>query len=105
MIQWINSSSFLPTDPIRIVPAHRGIITELARMFSQGRLYSEMTAAHAVDKFPNAAGHIIPDALPLHIIEFADMTGDVCTVGERRPVQPLIETRAFSAQRVISAAT
>src|SRR6266550_2108951 len=101
MNKWINSSSFLSANPIRIVPAHCGIITKLARMFSQRRLYSKMTTAHAVDEFPDASGHIIPDALPLHIIKFADMTGDVRAVGERRPVQPLVEARALAAQRVI----
>src|SRR5437762_12238005 len=105
MDQWINESILLPANPVSIVPAHGRIITKLACMFSQRRLYSEVAAAHAVDEFPNASGHIIPDALPLHIIKFADMTGDVRAVGERRPVQPLVEARALAAQRVISAAT
>src|SRR5215831_17278822 len=97
--------SQFPLNSIRIVAANGRVITKLACLAAQRWFDPELSAAHAVDKFPNSPAHVLANSFPLGIVELSPTARHIGAVRISGSIQPLVEPRAFAAQGVISAAT
>src|ERR1043165_650686 len=95
--------SILPSNPITVVATGSGIITELARLLSFGRLDAKIARAHRIDELPDAPADVTTQPLPLPVINHRRVTADVGAVAEHLSIQPLIQPFAFTAQTVITA--
>src|SRR5574341_770069 len=106
MFQWINDSilpaSILPADPITVKAAHRGIITEFARLLAFRRFDAKIAGAHRVDELPHPSAGFAPYSLPLHIID-GDSAADVGAIAQHLAIQALIQTLAAPSQTIITA--
>src|SRR5262245_8582874 len=91
-------------NPITIVAADGRIIAILARLSSERRFHSEMSGAHAVDKFPDTSFDVPANPLPIVFAHLCCATRYAGAIGKRQTVQTTIKPRTLSAQSVIPAA-